>query len=118
MDRRPGCAGTSSGASIEEVYGHAQASGAGRAPAQALLLADRLSLLRLSASLRRELEADPASRLLTGIAVEQLLALREPTERAFGTGSIHMSQPLLLPGWRFKFSEVARQIVEIFDRRR
>ena len=106
-----------SGGDIEVFYRDAVRRGAGRAPAQALLLVDRLSLLRMPQSLRRELEADRASRLLANIALRQLLSVQEPTDRRFGTASIHLSQPLLLRGWRFKLSELARQAVDIFERK-
>ena len=106
-----------SGAGIEDVYAHAVLRGAGRAPAQALLLADRLSLLRLPDPLRRQLEADRASRMLARTAFRQLLAAEEPTDRRFGTASIHLSQSLLLPGWRFMLSELARQAGDIVERR-
>ena len=102
---------------IEEFHRDALRRRAGRAAAQALLLADRLTLLRLPASLGRELRADRASLVLEKVAVWQLLAPIEPTQRRFGTASIHLSQPLLLPGWRFGVSELARQAAEILQRR-
>ena len=105
-----------SGADIEEFHREALRRGAGRAPAQALLLADRLSLLRLPKSFAHELKADWASRLLARVALDQLQALQEPTQRPLGTASIHLSQPLLLPGWRFKFSELRRQGTGILQR--
>lgn len=105
------------GGDIQGHYRAANARGAGRAPAQALLLADRLSLLRLPDALRSEIGADGAARRLVEVALAQLLNPREPTQRRFGTASIHWSQMLLLPGWRFKFSEAARQAIDIFDRR-
>jgi hypothetical protein len=106
----------SNGTDPEDLHTEAVRCGAGRAPAQALLLADRLSLLRLPAGLRRELMEDRASRLLAKLALEQLLAQLEPTQRPFGTVSIHLSQPLLLSGWRFKLSELARQTAGILER--
>ena len=101
----------------EEIYRSTLGRGAGRAPAQAFLLAHRLSLLRLPEILRRQLEADLPTRILVQVALAQLLTMREPLRRPFGTAWIHLSQPLLVPGLGFKISEVARQATEIFDRR-
>lgn len=107
----------SSGADAEAVFRGASDCGVGRAAAQALLLADRLSLIRLPDDFRAELAGDRASRLLADVALSQLLAATEPTRRSFGTAAIHLSQALLLPGLRFKVSEIGRQAVEILDRR-
>lgn len=103
---------------VEDLYRAAMRSGTGRAAAQGLLLADRLGLVRLSESLKIELEADPMSRLLARVAMAQLRSPDEPTVRLLGTASIHLSQPLLLPGWRFKLSEILRQAALKLDRRR
>ena len=102
---------------VEALYQSALARGAGRAPAQALLLADRLSLLRLPGELRTKLRRDPLNLLLETIAVKQLFRFREPTERPLGTATIHLSQALLLQGWGFAITEVNRQ-VQGFTRRR
>ena len=104
-------------ANVEALYQTAVARGAGRAPAQALLLADRLSLFRLPGELRARLKRDPLNSLLETIAVRQLLQFREPTERPLGTATIHLSQALLLQGWGFAITEVNRQ-VQGFARRR
>jgi hypothetical protein len=94
---------------IQEYYRHALSAGAGRAPGQALLLADRLSLLELPLDLRTELRRDPMNRFLASLAHHTLIQPVEPTARPLGTAAIHISQLLLLPGWRFKRSEIARQ---------
>ena len=101
---------------IEGLYRSALARGAGRAPAQALLLADRLSLLSLPADLRSEMERDPVNRLLAGIAFRALTHEAEPTQRSLGTVPIHLSQPLLLGGLRFKLGELVRQAREVSHR--
>lgn len=98
---------------IGRFYRRSQELGAGRAAAQALLLANTLyATLEALAPLRRELERDPANRWLHAAALKQLAGRAdpiEPTSRLFGTGVIHLSQLALLPGWRFKASELARQ---------
>lgn len=104
-------------AKVEALHESAVARGAGRAPAQALLLADRFSLVRLPDHLRTKLRRDPLNLLLETVAVRQLLRLREPTDRWGGTASIHLSQALLGPGWSFAVSEISRQM-HGFPRRR
>ena len=102
-----------SGITVEDAYRDARRRGAGRAPAQALLLADGLSLLALPDGLKAELKSDPASRLLANVALRQLLTAKEPTQRLLGTATIHLSQALLLPGLKFKSAEISRQLSDI-----
>lgn len=98
---------------IDRRYDRALELGAGRAIAQALLLADALfgSLAHdepLGARLRRERPA----RLLCRAALKQLAGQREPVEptsTALGTRTIHWTQLFLLAGARFKLSELSRQ---------
>jgi len=98
---------------IETLYRQSQELEAGRAPAQALLLADRLfGTLESHPSLRAELMGESAVRRLYRAALEQLAGRTEPVEptsRRLGTLRIHWTQFLLLPGMRFKLSELARQ---------
>jgi len=100
-------------AEIEALYRRSQELGAGRAAAQALLLADAIfGSLGGSTSLRDRLMQDPASRWLFDSALTQLAGRAEPVEptaRPFGTLRIHLSQLPLLPGWRFPLSELVRQ---------
>jgi len=105
-----------SGANLEVIYNDARRAGAGRAAAQALLLAARLSLLTLPSGLQAELQAGPTGRLLARLALSQLLAFEEPTRRPFGTATIHLNQLLVLPGWKPKLSELTRQAAEILGR--
>jgi hypothetical protein len=95
---------------IERLYECSQQLGAGRTAAQALILADRLYGIAISSELRNRIGFDRANRWLARLAERQLGAFREPTEALFGTAAIHLSQTFLLPGWRFKLSEVKRQI--------
>ena len=98
---------------MERLYRRSQELGAGRAAAQALLLSDSVyGTLRELDTLRAELVRDPVNRLLHAAALKQLAGRAdpiEPTARAFGTAIIHLSQFALLPGWRFKMSELVRQ---------
>ena len=80
---------------------------------EALLLAERLSLLDLPPALRTELRADLVNRLLAGAAFRLIAHDRAPTERVLGTLPIHWTQPLLLKAWGFKLSEAGRQVREI-----
>lgn len=102
---------------LADLYAAAVSKGAGRAPAQALLLADRLSLLSLPEDLRRQISRDPVNRLLAGMALRLLVRGKAPTERRLGTASIHLSQPLLLRGIRFKGAELLRQVRELSYRK-
>jgi hypothetical protein len=86
--------------------------GAGRATAQALMLADTLygTLERLP-DLKEELFEDAVTRWLYS-AAWQLLRRNEPVEptaRPFGTLPIHLTQLGLLHGWHFPLAEAVRQ---------
>lgn len=97
---------------VTRLYRRSLELGAGRAPAQALLLSDRLfGTLERNPDLRAELLADRASRWLFEAAFRQLTAREavEPTATRLGTLTMHWTQLLLLPGASFKLSEVARQ---------
>jgi hypothetical protein len=90
---------------IEQLYDKSQELGAGRAGAQALLLAHTIFGIPLGEELLAELLKDRMNRSLAAAAYRQLLNDREPTGRMLGTFSIHASQFFMLP-W-----------VEIRDRR-
>ena len=102
----------SPGNEIEHLYRRSQELGAGRAAAQALLIADTFyETLADVSDLKRELEAERASRWLTQAARRQLAREEpvEPTSVRGGTAAIHYTQFLLLPGLGFKVSELVRQ---------
>lgn len=98
---------------LERLYRRSQELSAGRAPAQALLLSDKLfGTLANAPDLKAELISYPANRLLCRAALNQLAGRSEPTEptsRPLGTARIHWTQFLLLPGIGFKASEFVRQ---------
>jgi hypothetical protein len=104
---------------VERLYRRSQALGAGRASAQGLLLARRLFGLDLPAALAAELERDRVNRWLLAVAMRKLAGrtvTREVTDTPLGTATIHLMQLGLLPGVRFKLSEIGRQLVRPQDR--
>lgn len=98
---------------VTKLYHRSQELGAGRAAAQALLLAHRLyGSLEHCPGLRSALAADPRSRWLYRQALRQLAGRDEPVEPTSvpgGTLRIHLTQFFLLPGMGFKASEAVRQ---------
>jgi hypothetical protein len=96
---------------IDQLYRRSQQLGAGRAPGQALLLADALfGVLEPSPALRDELIRDRSTLRLYRAALLLLADKRgEPTERRWGTMTMHWTQFLLLPGPAYKLSELSRQ---------
>ena len=100
-------------AELTRLYGRSQELGAGRAAAQALLLADRFfDSLADCPGLKRSLLADGRSVWLYRQALRQLVGSGEPVEPTSmpgGTLRIHLTQFFLLPGIAFKVSELLRQ---------
>jgi hypothetical protein len=96
---------------IDHLYRRSQELGAGRAAGQALLLADELfGTLNQNSPLQNELERDFATRQLYSAALKLVTGEpNEPTEQYLGTLTIHWTQFLLLPGARYKMSELLRQ---------
>jgi hypothetical protein len=103
-------------AEIERLHARSQQLGAGRAAAQALLLANRLYSVPISDRLRSRLAADPANAWLAKAAWRAIETPAEPTDRRLGTAMIHFSQLALLPGMRFKFAETWRQLRDVIWR--
>jgi hypothetical protein len=105
-------AGRSAG-ELERLYERSLQLGAGRASAQALLVADHFYGTIAGTRLKPRLERDRASRWLARAAVRQLAGRAEPsepTEARLGTAPIHWTQLLLLPGFGFKAGELTRQL--------
>lgn len=100
-------------ARLERLYDQSQELAAGRAPAQALLLADQVyGTLEQVPALADKLRRDPVNRWLAQAAMRQLAGRHqpvEPTSRPLGTAAIHYTQLLLLPGAGFALSEAIRQ---------
>jgi hypothetical protein len=98
---------------IQHLYQRSQELGAGRAAAQALLLADTLyGTLATNRSLRTSLSGDRASLWLARAVLNRLSSARpaEPTTHPLGTALIHWSQFFMLPRLGFKVSEFVRQV--------
>ncbi|MET1112359.1 MAG: nucleotidyltransferase family protein [Allosphingosinicella sp.] len=104
---------------IERLYRRSQELGAGRAPAQALLLCERLFATPLPPALAAELRSDRVNRWLLAVALRKLAGrtlTAELNEKLLGTGTIHLMQFALLPGLKFKYAELRRQLVSPADR--
>lgn len=98
---------------IDRLYRRAVALGAGRTPALALMIVDRLfGTLEGLEQLRAELRHDRVARRITDAVMARLDSRRgpvEPTSRPLGTLFIHVHQFALDRGWRFKLTEFVRQ---------
>ncbi len=104
---------------IERLYRRSQEMGAGRAAAQALLLCERVLATPVPAALLAELRGDRINRWLLAVALRKLAGrtlTAELNEKLLGTGTIHLMQFALLPGLRFKYAELCRQLVNPADR--
>jgi len=98
---------------ISRLYRRSQQLGAGRAAAQALLLASQLFGTNVAPDLERGLRAQAANRWLFRSALRLMAGRDVATElhdRPLATMPIHVMQLALLPGWRFKASELSRQM--------
>jgi hypothetical protein len=96
-----------SASEIERLHDRAQELGAGRAAAQALLIAERLYEIPLPSALANRLRST-VNRWLARAALRGMLR-GEPTERPFGTLTIHLTQFFLKDGVRYKVAELGRQ---------
>jgi hypothetical protein len=100
-------------AEIERLYRRAQALGAGRAPALALLLCRDLFGTALSPALAAELRDDRMNRWLVRGAWRSLAGravATEITRLRGGTLWMHLMQLGLAPGLGFKLEELRRQL--------
>ena len=99
----------SSEAELARMLTRAKSLGAGRSVEQALLLVCYLfPLLPIGASLSRALRRRPIATWLARRSLAQLLA-PEPTQRRFGTLTIHLTQLMLAPGLQSAWREFRRQ---------
>ena len=97
---------------IERLYDRSQQLRAGRSAAQALLLANRTYGTAEGSDIVRRLRLESRNRWLAATAWNQMLNEAEPTATRFGTGAIHLTQLLLLPGAGFKLRELVRQLAD------
>lgn len=98
---------------VERLFERSQELGAGRAAAQALLLAHQLFDAPVANELQRRLWSDRRSRWLFRSALRLMAGRFETVElhdRRFATLPIHLTQLALMPGVRFGLSEGLRQV--------
>ena len=98
---------------IDRLYRRSQELVAGRAAAQALLVAAMLYGIPLSPALANRLDKG-TNRWLAQTALQEMLR-DEPGERAFGTRNIHLTQFFLMDGARYKMAEFRRQVSHAAD---
>jgi len=105
-------------AELERLYRSSVKLGAGRSPAQALLLCSSLLSLKLPEELEKELRRDPSNRLLERLAISAMSAhgATELDDTVLGTVVINISHFLIGRGWRYKYGELARKTVNPEDR--
>lgn len=101
---------------IEQLYRAAQARGAARCAAQALLLCVELLDTEIPGSLAAELRADKGTKLLVAVARRVLGGTAELDETVLGTVPIHLSHFLLGRGVRYKLAEAGRKLRSPHDR--
>lgn len=109
-------------AKLNAFYRRSVELSAGRAAAQALLLADRIyDLLEDVPDLAAQLSKDGVNQWLVDAALNQIAGEREPlepTERRLGTARMHYTQLALIPGPRFVVSELFRKASAFIRRTR
>ena len=94
----------------QRLYDSAIAKGAGRAPAQALLIAQWLFGIALPDSVRSTIARDPMNAVLGRLALREMQKESSPSDRRLGTLPLHLMRPMLLRGWSAKYSEIKRQL--------
>ena len=102
-----------SAAEIGRLYRGALDIAPGRSAAQALLLCNRLFATPLTDRLEAELRADPLVARLEAAALRTMLLggpRNELRKQRFGTARVHLATLFLRPGWRYKASELRRQL--------
>lgn len=102
-------------AEVEALYRSACVLAPGRAPAQALLLAERLFGVRLSAELGRELRSDRVNVYLERAALHAMTAggAKEMEDQPLASARLGLSVLMLQPGWRYKASEIGRKLPRV-----
>jgi hypothetical protein len=103
---------------LERLVRAAQARGAGRAAAQALLLCRRLFQTPIPTSLTAELDSSLTMRWLEATAVKAMTTGHgedDPHEVRFGTTRGSISTFLLGRGWRYQLAELGVQLTNPTD---
>jgi hypothetical protein len=104
---------------IERLYRRSVELGAGRAPAQALLLCAQWLGTRLPAGLERELRRDRQVRWLVNQANRVMIGTPDEAEleqQLLGTVPILLGHFLLARGWRYKLAEARLKLGNAPDR--
>jgi len=105
-------------ASVERLFGAAEARGAGRAAAQAMLLCRRLFGTSLPASLMAKIGKGLTMRWLEATALSAMTAVqseREPRDVRFGTTRGSLSTFLLSRSWRYRLAELTNHLTNQTD---
>jgi hypothetical protein len=103
---------------VEHLVRGAEARGAGRAAAQALLLCRRLLATPLPDRLMAALTESATVRWLEATALNAITTgqgEREPREKRFGTTRGSLSTVLLSRSWRYQLAELANQLTNPTD---
>lgn len=105
-------------AGVERLIRAAEARGAGRAAAQAILLCQRIFGTHLSARLMATISKGPTIRWLEATAMSAMSASeseRVPQEARFGTTRGSLSTFLLSRSWRYRLVELKNQLISQAD---
>ena len=105
-------------ASVERLFRAAEARGAGRAAAQAMLLCRRLFGTSLPASLMANIGQGITMRWLEATALSAITAVqseREPRDVRFGTTRGSLSTFLLSRSWRYRLAELNNHLTNQTD---
>jgi len=100
---------------IERLYHTANAWGAGRSAAQAILLCQRLLGMTLPNQLVTTLSKRASVRWLEAIALKAITADSDPTELPFGTTLNNFSHFLLAREWRYLVAELENHLISPVD---
>jgi hypothetical protein len=100
---------------VERLVRTAEARGAGRASAQALLLCRRLLQTPLPASLTATLDKGVTMRWLEATALKAMTSEYDPHEVRFGTTRGSLSTVLLSRSWRYQLAELGIQLTNPTD---
>ena len=104
---------------LERLYRRSQSLGAGRCPAQAMLLCNRLLGTELPQSLEAELNSDAKVRRLVAVALDAMAgggAEIEIEDRRLVSDKIRLSHFLLGRGWRYQAREIKSKWLSVRDR--
>jgi len=106
------------GSGIERLFSVAEARGAGRAAAQALLLCQRLLGTPVPAALLATISKNLTVRWLEATALNAMTAgqsEREPRDLRFGTTRGSLSTFLLSTSWRYRLAELKNHLTNHMD---